>query len=299
MFLPYQGEIAALTAVVLWSTTALLFESAGKRVGATNTNLLRLLLATIFLCVTLWVQRGHLYPHWATREQQLWLGLSGIIGLAIGDAALFISLVILGSRLAVLLLSLAPIFTTILAWIFLSEALSPLAVIGILLGITGIFWVVSEPRSEEGQGSKVKGVLLGILAALGQGIGVILAKYGFRTEIDALDATILRMLPATIFMWLVVLVARKTPPIGSIIQDKKSVQFIFIASIIGPYLGVWLANVAVKYTEAGVAATLLAMVPIFIIPMIWIVRGKRPSLRGVVGTFIAVLGVVLIFLRAE
>ncbi|MBN2356543.1 DMT family transporter [candidate division KSB1 bacterium] len=295
--MPYQGEIAALTAVFLWGSTALLFESAGKRIGATNTNLLRLVLATIFLCLTLFLQTGYFYPIHASKEQHIWLGLSGIIGLAIGDAALFISLVIIGSRLAVLLLSLAPVFATILAWIFLGERLSYLAIFGITLTIAGIFWVVYERQTEEIHGSKTKGVILGIIAALGQGIGVILAKYGFRTEIGTLEATLIRMVPATIFMWLVVLFVRKLPPVGAIIRDKKSARFILIASIIGPYLGVWLANAAVKYTEAGVAATLLATVPIFIIPMIWITRGSKPSLRATVGTFIAVAGVALIFLR--
>jgi drug/metabolite transporter (DMT)-like permease len=192
---------------------------------------------------------------------------------------------------------LAPVFATILAWIFLGEKLSPLALFGILLTVSGVFWVVNEEHHDKIHGSKSRGILLGILAALGQGAGVILAKYGFRTEIDTLPATILRMVPATIVMWMAALLIRRASSVKILFKDPKAARFIFIASILGPFIGVWLANVAVKYTEAGIAATLLSIVPIVIIPMIWVVRRTKPSLRAITGTILAVIGVALIFLR--
>ncbi len=295
--MPYQGELAALIAAALWSTTAILFETTGKRIGAMNTNLLRLLLASLLLCLTFFLQTGTLYPVHASTDQHLWLGLSGIIGLAIGDAALFVCLVILGSRLATLLLSLAPVITTLFAWLFLGEKLNALALSGIVLTIAGIIWVVNESEHDPAHGSRLRGIVLGVIAALGQGFGVILAKYGFRTEIGTLDATLLRMIPATLAMWLVMLLLRRISPMKRVLHDRKSIRFIIIASIIGPFLGVWLANAAVKYTEAGIASTLLATVPILVIPLVWILRGTRPTLRAVVGTCVAVAGVALIFLR--
>ena len=295
--MPYRGEMAALTAVILWSYTAILFDTIGKRVGAFNTNLIRLLLASLLLCCTYLMTTGHIFPVHTSQEQQIWLGLSGIIGLAIGDAALFESLVILGPRMAILMLSLAPVFTTILAWIFLGEKLSLLAVAGIVLTVWGIFWVVNEKHHEKVHGSKTRGIIMGVIAALGQGVGVILAKYGFRTEIDTLAASILRMVPATMAMWLAALFMHRLSSLRTFSADKLAVKYILLASFIGPFLGVWLANAAVKYTEAGIAATLLAMVPIFIIPMIWIVRGTTPSVRAVTGTSLAIAGVAMIFLR--
>ncbi len=295
--MPYQGEIAALIAVVLWSSTAILFETIGKRIGSFNTNLMRLTLAALLLSLTLYFQKGMFLPMGASNDQILWLGLSGVVGLALSDAALFKCLVVLGSRLATLLLSLAPVFTTIFAWFFLGEHLSLVGLAGILITFTGIFWVVNEKSAEHHPNVKFKGIILGILAALGQAAGVILAKYGFRTEIDALSATILRMVPATLAMWATAIVLKRLSPIKVFITDKKATRFIIIASIIGPYLGVWLANIAVKYAEAGVASTLLAMVPVLLIPLVWIVHGNRPTLRAVTGTLIAMAGVALIFLR--
>jgi drug/metabolite transporter (DMT)-like permease len=295
--LPYQGEIAALTAVILWSSTAILFETIGKRIGAFYTNLMRLTLASVLLGITLWFQQGYFFPVGASADQKLWLGLSGVVGLALGDAAFFSCLVILGSRLATLLLSLSPVFTTAIAWFFLGEHLSPVGLLGILITFIGIFWVVNEENEDHHPRVKLKGVILGVLAAIGQGTGVILAKYGFRTEIDALSATILRMVPAALVMWVAAVALRRVKPMKIFLTDKKASGFIVIASLIGPYLGVWLANVAVKYAEAGVAATLLAMVPVILIPLVWIVHGTRPTLRAVTGTLIAMAGVTLIFLR--
>lgn len=295
--MPYQGEIAALTAVVLWSSTAILFETIGRRIGPFYTNLMRLTLACLFLGVTLYLQEGYFFPVSASPDQKLWLGLSGVVGLALGDAAFFTCLVILGSRLATLLLSLSPVFTTAFAWFFLGEHLSPLGLAGIAITFTGIFWVVNEENEEHHPRVKLKGVVLGILAAIGQAAGVILAKYGFRSEIGALAATMLRMVPAAAVMGVAAVILYKKGVVRTLASDKKAPLYILIASLLGPYLGVWLANVAVKYAEAGIAATLLATVPVLLIPLVWIIHGQRPTLRAVAGTCIAMTGVALIFLR--
>jgi len=105
------------------------------------------------------------------------------------------------------------------------------------------------------------------------------------------------MVPAALVMWTAAILLKRLTPMKIFITDKKATRFIIIASIIGPYLGVWLANVAVKYAEAGVASTLLAMVPVLLIPLVWIVHNTRPTLRAVTGTLIAMAGVALIFMR--
>ncbi|NIA29706.1 MAG: EamA family transporter [Actinobacteria bacterium] len=296
--MPFIGEISALSGAFLWGMTALLFEEAGKRIGAFPTNLLRILLASIFLCTTLFFMTGDFLPFQATHTEIFWLGASGIVGLAIGDGALFISLVILGPRRATLLLSLAPPITATLAWFLLGERIDVAAIFGIAVTVWGIFWVVNEKHvSEKTRGSKTKGVILGIISALGQAVGLVLAKQGFSNGIDPLSATILRMLPAAATLWIFALLTKQIRPIMHAFNDKKAIFATLGGSVVGPYLGVWLANVAVKYTETGVASTLLATVPILVIPMVIIVRNTKPSARAVTGAIIAVIGVALLFLR--
>ena len=296
--MPFLGEIAALSAAVLWGGTTLAFESAGHRVGAFATNLWRIVFGMIFLCIALFITTGHVFPFQASGEQIMWLGLSGIVGLAIGDGALFACLVILGARRATLLLSLAPAFATVLAWIFLDEHLGMMALTGIALTLVGIYWVMSEKNvPDKVHGSLWLGILTGVLAALGQAVGVILVKFGFRTEIDALSATILRMAPAAIVLWLAGLIVGRGPVLLEVMRNRRVAKLIIIASISGPFLGVWLSIVAVKYTAAGIASTLLATVPIVVIPVIIIVQKTVPSVRAILGTIIAIVGIAFIFLR--
>lgn len=295
--MPFIGETAALTAAFLWGFGVLAFESAGARIGAFQTNLLRIVLGSVMLSLTLYFQTGMFFPMHASQDNYVWLGLSGAIGLAIGDGALFYAIVILGPRLSTLLLSLAPPVATIIAWIFLDESLELLAILGVAITISAIVWVVSEKRGDEHiRGSKTAGIVFGIVAALGQGVGVILAKLGL-VGIDALSATLIRMTAAAILLWGLAVVTRYAAPTIMALKDKTAALFVFAGSIVGPFIGVWLSIVAVKYTEAGIAATLLSTVPVLLIPIEFVVLKRRPSLRGIVGTVLAVVGIALIFLR--
>lgn len=296
--MPYIGEIAALTAAFFWGFCAMLFEKAGKEIGAFPTNLLRIFFACILLSLTLFFQQGLFYPVEASANSSFWLGLSGLIGLAIGDGALFFSIVILGPRLATLLLSLAPPFATVVAWFFIGERLGIQALLGIVLTIAAIMWVVGEKDDKTPiNGSKTVGVLLGLLGAAGQGIGVIFAKMGIVPELDSLSATMLRMVPACLGLWIAAVLIKQAGPTIRALKNRTGLLATIGGSIFGPYIGVWLSIVAVKYTEAGIAATLLATVPILIIPLDIAVHKRRPSWRAVAGTLVAVAGIALIFLR--
>ncbi len=294
----YLGEVAALTAAFLWGGSTLVFEKTGKKMGSFTTNLLRIIIGLLLMCLVLYLKKGYLFPLQASRDQIFWLGLSGIVGLAIGDGALYMSLVVIGPRLATLLLSLAPPIAAILAWIFIDEQLSAMAIGGIVVTVMGIVWVVNERNVPENiTGSKFKGILFGIIAAVGQATGVLLVKYGFRENLDALSATILRMLPATLFLLFIALLRGQLIKIVRSMNNRQDALLIFFGSIIGPFLGVWLSIVAVKYTKAGIAATLLATVPITVIPLVIIIKKQNPSLRAVLGALVAVAGVALIFMR--
>ncbi len=296
--MPFIGEIAALTAAFFWGCTTFLFELAGKRVGAFPINVWRVLFACFLLSLTLFFQQHLFYPVEASAHASFWLGLSGIVGLAIGDGALFFALVTIGPRLATLLLSLAPPLTTIIAWVIMGEHLGWKALMGILLTVTAIIWVVAE-RTEADMihGSKTTGVIYGLIAALGQGLGVIFAKVGLTDGLDTLSATMLRMFPASIALLLLGFLIRQGRPIINVVKDKKMLGLISIGAIFGPFLGVWLSIVAVKYTAAGIASTLLATVPVLIIPLDIIINKRLPSWRAVAGTLLAVVGIALIFLR--
>ncbi len=297
--MPYIGETAALAGAFFWGICAIMFEIAGKRIGTYNTNLVRLVMACVLLCITLFATKGMFFPIHANMQNIFWLGLSGFVGLVLGDGALFKSLVILGSHRTTLILSLAPPITTVIAWIFLGETLGLIALIGITVTIWGIFWVVSEHKDGEEKihGSKLKGIIFGLIGATGQAVGLVLAKYGLQNDIDPLSATILRMVPSALILMIMGISAGRTRKILLAIRDNKGMLAAFGGAVFGPYLGVWLSVVAIKYTKTGIASTLMATVPIVIIPMLYFVYKEKPTLRAFIGTVITVAGIALLFLR--
>ncbi|MDW7680551.1 MAG: DMT family transporter, partial [bacterium] len=176
------GEIAGLTTAVVWAFTSLFFTFAARRVGALTVNRLRLLIASVLLMITHWIFYGKLLPIDAEIYRWLWLMLSGFIGLVIGDSFLFQGFVMVGTRITMLLLSLVPIISSLLAWLFLGEVLGGLEIVAVVLTISGIAWVVSEKDGAKTPSENllyIKGVMFGIGGAVGQAFALITAKKAF------------------------------------------------------------------------------------------------------------------------
>ena len=156
---------------------------------------MRLTFALIYLVIINLVLFREPLPFSAEGSRWLWLGFSGIIGLSLGDAFLFQALVSVGVRLGTLLLSLAPIFGSILAWLFFGEVLSILQITGILLALAGIAWVVlsHEEPPETPRGHTRRGVIFGVLAGLGQAVGLVLSKQGMFGNFSPFQANAIRI----------------------------------------------------------------------------------------------------------
>ena len=137
------GQAAAVFAALLWTLTSILFTAGGKRLGSVVVNAIRLPLAVIMLAVTHRVLTGSWVPH-ANDRQIIYLALSGIIGLAIGDQALFTSFLDIGPRLALLLMTSSPLFASFFGYLALGEKIHALGWVGMLLTIAGIVWVIME-----------------------------------------------------------------------------------------------------------------------------------------------------------
>lgn len=297
----YTGEIAALMTSVLWSATAIFFTLAGRQIGSVMVNRIRLLIALVWLLATHWILQGTPLPLAAEPERWFWLGISGVVGLVLGDSFLFQSYLWVGPRLGMLMMSLAPVLSALLALTFLGEQLEFLQWIGIFVTVAGISSVVLDRQAAPAGGPDrrdyVKGILFGIGAASGQAIGLVLAKRGLFGDFSALSGNVIRMSSAAIFIWiLAVFVGRARATLSTLFQRKESWLPLLGGATTGPFLGVWLSLTAVQLTEVGIASTLMALSPVVLLPVGRLFFKERIGLQAVGGTLLAILGVAVLFL---
>jgi drug/metabolite transporter (DMT)-like permease len=298
------GETAALATSCLWTITSLFFTSAGKRIGSLSVNAYRTVIAVGFLAVAHEIVLGTVVPL-ASNAQWFWMGASGIVGLVIGDGGLFAAYVTIGPRRAVLVMALAPIFAILGAYLMLGELIPQLALVGIAVTLTGVIVVVLESEERSGEIAvskrlKASGLLFALIGAAGQGIGLVLSKKGIDlipgTTLNPISATLMRLILGASSIWIVLLIGGKWSHLRVAIKSKEGISNVTIGAFLGPFLGITLSMVAVTYTQTGVAQTLMSLMPVLIIPTLWIRYRQRTSWRGILGSAVAVIGVAVLFL---
>jgi drug/metabolite transporter (DMT)-like permease len=302
---PELGEIAALLTAMCYSISSIFFTFAGRKFGPVVSNRIRLVFAILLLGITHWIVFGSLIPRNAGLDRWFWLGISGIVGLAIGDLFLFQAYVTLGPRLGLLFLSLAPAIAALLAWLILGETLSAGNILGISLTLAGIIWVVlagttNNPGSDDKNGAlprrSSKGIVAGLIAAAGQAFGVVLAKNGLKGDFPAISGNVIRMTAAFLALWLVTIIQGQVKSTIQQAQNQKSgLWYILGGAIFGPLIGVSLSLFAIQNTSIGIASTIIALPPIFLLPIGHFVFKEHISWQAITGTLIAVVGVGLLF----
>jgi drug/metabolite transporter (DMT)-like permease len=298
---PLLGELAALTTSMCYSGSSVLYTFAGRKLTALVINRIRLILAVLLLVSVHWVFQGVPFPIQAGLWRWFWLGTSGIIGLALGDFFLFRAYQSIGPRLSSLMMSLAPILVTLMAWMFFGEALSNLSLLGIALTVGGIAWVILErPAGQIGlrvPAERLRGILFGLGATISQAMGVILAKEGLMGGIPAVSANVIRMISAMVALWVLTLFqkqARQT--FNQVVKQARAVPLILGGAILGPFLGVSLSLYSLQRADAGVASTLSSLAPIFLLPISYFIFKERFGWTAILGTMMALAGVALLFL---
>jgi len=237
------------------------------------------------------------------------MGLSGVVGLGIGDFGLFAAYVTIGPRRSVLIQSSAPIFASLGAFIMLGETFSPTNMIGVAVTLAGIVVVLVEKEAnhqglqEESSGDKRRkrwGVFFGLISAMGQGFGAVLSKKGMyldvTTVMNPLSAAFIRMMVTGLFVWAIAVLAGKLPELHRAVMDKKGIKYTAAGALVGPFVGMTLSMVAIASTETGIAQTLMSLSPVLIIPVIWVIYREKTNWRGIVGAFVAIVGVAILFL---
>ncbi len=295
----YLGEFAALFTSLCFSISAVILTQASRQIGALNTNRARLIIALSYLAVINLVLFSRPLPIDAGLDRWAWLGLSGVIGLALGDQFLFRAYALIGPRLSMLLMSLAPAISAVAAWLIFGETLRPGQIAGMAVTLIGIAWVVAA-RPANGtarQGMPLSGIVFGLTAAAGQGLGLVLARPGMRGDFSPFAGNAIRMSAAAVALWLVTFAQRQAAPTLQALRDHRSaLRLLMLGGLFGPVLGVSASLLAIQHTAIGVASTLTALPPVFLLPIGYFVYKERFGWQTVIGTLVALSGVGLLFL---
>ena len=294
----HLGEFAALLTAFFWTVTSLSFESASHKIGSVAVNILRLVIGLAFLSVFTLIRRGLILPVDASYENWIWLSLSGLVGFVFGDLFLFKSYTMIGSRFSMLIMTLVPPITAFFSFLILGEKLTLFHYLGMTLTFTGIAMAIF---SRSGKGEKLslklapKGILYAFGGAVGQALGLVLSKFGLK-DYDPFAATQIRIIAGIFGYTMLVTVLVRWGSVFKATRNKDGMLLTSLGAFFGPFLGVSFSLVAVKYTEAGIASTIMALVPVFIIVPAVLFFKQKVTLPEMLGAVVSVAGVALFFL---
>jgi drug/metabolite transporter (DMT)-like permease len=296
MFELQMGEFAAVGTALLWTLSAVAWTTAGRHVGALVVSFVRLLVATVLLAVHGLLFRGLVLPTDATYEQWRVLGLSGFLGFFLADLLLFKAFLMIGPRRSLLLYSLTPPFTALGAWIGMQQPLGIRSWMAMAITLAGVTWVVSE-RSATAESSSQRTLILGIclalLASLIQALSSLMAQQGIG-QYDAVAATFIRVLGGVVGFLPLILVTRRSDAVMSALRNAHVMRIITCGAIVGPYLGVVLYLIALRHCHAGIVTTIVATMPVLILPFSVFLLRETVTPRAVAGALLSVLGVGLL-----
>lgn len=305
----YLGEFISIGVAFSWTATALLSEFGSKRLGNLTLNVLRMALALLFSVVLFGVVTGNILPPGASAEACGWMLLSGLVGYVIGDFCLFQCYIIIGSRYGQLFMTLAPLSAALMAWVTLGQQMTLMSILAMLVTLFGISISVLG-RGEHHKVSlklPLNGILFAIGAAVCQGVGLVLSKIGMDYYepsasmpewLVPFSANFYRCVAGIIGFTFLLYYRDGIGPLREAMHDKKGLYVATATTIFGPFVGVGFSLMAVQYTAAGIASTLMAMTPIIIIlPAYWLFHEKI-TWKAVLGALISVIGVSLFFLGA-
>ena len=283
--------------------------------GSLQVNLIRLLFGGAMLGTLLLITSGHLFPVGADSKTWIWMSLSGLVGFVFGDLCLFYSYSLITSRFSQLIMTLAPPFAAIFGFMLLDEKTGMMGVLGMAITLTGIAISVLKRAGGKGKSARLalhlplRGVLLALGGALGQGMGIVLSKKGmlfyekslseplFFSNYIPFAATQMRIITGIVSFIIIILVTGRGGKLKQALHDTKGMLATLGGSFFGPFMGVSLSLTAVLYTETGIASTIMATVPILILIPYAILYKQRPKWIEVLGAFLCVLGVSCFFIR--
>jgi drug/metabolite transporter (DMT)-like permease len=292
------GEIAGLTAAFLWALSSVVYSFLGQKISPLQLNIFKGIAAIFLILVTLIIQNREftaIEPFPLTL-----LALSGLVGIGLGDTAYFLALNNLGARKTLVLETLSPPLGVFLAFIIIGETIAPLAWCGILLTLLGVIWVISEQAVDKNSIEARYGILWAVLAALAQAVGAVLSRLALLdSPVSPLESSLIRIVAGVAIAFILTQISF-VPTQSTLIKtiqtfSKRTLGIIFLAAFGSTYLGIWRQQTSLKFAPTGIAQTLLATSPLFVIPLA-LMMGEKVTFKSFLGVVIALIGIGFLFI---
>ncbi|GLR05510.1 DMT family transporter [Vibrio hyugaensis] len=294
----YSGEIAAISAAAVWAVATWIYSQFSHRFSAMQLNIVKGIIASMMMLVVMPFLPQSLPTHIEPIHLAV-LAVSGVIGIAIGDSAYFAALKRIGPNKTLLLESLAPPLSGVLALVFLGSELTLQSWLGVVVTTAAVTFVVFQPSSS-GEAINWSGIGFGLLASVCQASGVVISHYALVAgDLPPLLGALIRLSIGVLAVCMVIKFVEPTP-FKSIKQHmtsmgNKAMGWLLLAIFVGTFLALWLQQIALKYANPAIAQTLIATSPLFIL-VIYVLRGEKVGVRSVIGTLVALGGISLFFL---
>lgn len=317
------GEILALCASLIWTVSSLSAEVSSKRIGSLSLNTIAILIAFLWLNIALLCFTGLPVPQYLSAKALYWIIPSGILGYLICNYFLFTAYMIIGSRFGQLFMTLSIPSAAFAGWILLDEKLTFQELIGIIVTLSGIvISILSGGKAQQNKDASAKkehkfslklspkGIIFAIIASIAQGVGLVFGKVGMIhyhhsipegcTKIDnfiPISTAYIRIAVGVVGFLLIAAFTRQFSTLKKSLHDRKGTLTAMLTGTAGPFIGATCALFAMRYSKAGIAATLLELTPILIIlPAYWLFKQKVHIIE-IVGAIISVFGVSLFFIK--
>lgn len=290
MTTPLFFQLVALLSSASWALSGILWRRIGDELPPLSMNLARGFLGSVYLSV---VVSSTGFQPMSVRSLVL-LGLSGLLGIGVGDTFFFKALMQLGPRLTSLIGTLYPGIIAVSSVVLLHERRSLSGWLGICLTMLGVGWVLME-RVPQGDlvKSKSLGIRYSLIAIASTTAALLLAKIAVVT-VPAMEATLVRLFSGFIGLGVIGLFGGRLRawviPFGNLRLLRNVSAVVFV----GVFGGFWLSLLALKNIDASIAGALTSTSPLFVLPLAAFLLGERITVRAVLGTAVAIVGVALL-----
>lgn len=296
------GQLLALLTAACFATVSNIWSFAGRRIGSNTVTHIRLWLTLPFIVSIHLLMTGTFFPKGINDTALTLFLISGLLGFTVADLFIFRSLLLIGVRETLVILTLAPIFSTVISWFLLEEILSVLQVIGILVTTGGVMWVIYEEGKIRNHVKQDKqrnlGVPFAMAGALAQALANIFSKAGMYHQVPPISGTYLRIVAGLGGLVLFSLLRKTFFEDFRKMRNIRLTLLLAAAAFIGPVLGVLLTLYALRVAPVGIVTALVQVSPILLLPYDFFVLKKKITLRVVAGTFTAIGGGAMLFIFA-